>query len=530
MSRWKTSSEPLHTMKTFFSRGTALLAGIALFIAVSACVAPRPAAAQTDVTVEQKLLSELLRDGKYSQALTELTRLDQVVRPKGRPPKGPQQTALAIRMLMDRTFVQREMGRLADAEKSLAEARRLFKSKDFQRAMAMAGDVQYWSFLYYALIDEEALILFDHMETARHERALAAAKQPAGSAAAFSPDEVTAWVERFEQLGKVVHLAQKVRGGLAMGEAKADGPGGSSPYVRAMFSPCQPRLMIGSLYLEASRLPFTLPADATTETASAAATDEAGDAAPGTKDAAVPRETPAERKLSASRQLRRAIEYLELAVEDADTVCGSVVEPDAADSDVAAESLQSARKEAAWIKARAREALAEALLLDGDPARARRTIEPAIAELRAIERPGHPALARPLVLDAEISLAEMRASISAKDVAAAERQSRAALEALREARALLEAAETGIDPAAPIRGYVAMTVAQAEAQAKAAATMVASRDAADAAARRALRAINAGESRPAVKPAAKPAAQPAPAPEPAVKPAPAAEPAAAPPK
>jgi len=514
-------------MKMFPSRGTALPTCLTLLMVLVAFAAPRPAAAQTDLTVEQKLLEELLRDGKYAQALAELNRLDQVVRPKGRPPKGPQQTALAIHMLMDRTLVQREMGRLDDAEKSLTEARRLFKSRDFQRALPMIGDVQYRSLLYYSLIDEEAFIRFDHMETARHERATAAAaQQQAGTDGGLSPDEIKAWVERFEQLDSVVRLAQQVRGGLSVGAAKADGPGGGSPYARAMLSPYRPRLLIGSRYLEASRLPFTLPADAAGETTAVATdetADEAGDASPRTKDVDVPPETPAERKLAASRQLRRAIEYLELAVEDADTVCAAAAEVAPAESDAEAKSLQSARKEAAWIKARAREALAEAVLLDGDPARARQTIEPAIAELRAMERSGHPALARPLVLDAEISLAEMRASIAAKDVVAAERQSRAALEALREARTVLEAADTGIDPAAPIRGYVAMTVKQAEAQAKSASTMVASRDAADAAARRALRAINAGESRPAAKPAVKPA----PAPAPADTPAPAAEPAAA---
>lgn len=513
-------------MKTLFSRRSPLPALIASLIALSACAGPRQAVAQTDVTVEQKLLEELLRDGKYSQALTELNRLDQVVRPKGRQPKGPPQTALAIHMLMDRTFVQREMGRLADAEQSLTEARRLFKSKDFQRAMAAGGRVEYWSLLYYSLIDEEALILFDHMETARHEGAVAAAKQPSGAARPLSPEESAAWIERFEQLDKVVQRAQQVRGTLAMGAAKADGPGGRSAYARAMLSPYRPRLLIGGRYLEASRLPFTLPSDAVLETATPAAAADDEEADPKPKVAALPTETPAERKAAAARQLRRAIEYLELAVEDADTVCKAAITDIPSEGEEDAKSLQSARKEAAWIRARAREALAEALLHDGDPARARQTIEPAIAELRAIERPGHPALARPLVVDAEISLAEMQASIAAKDVAAAERQSRAALDALREARTLLEAAETGIDPAAPIRGYVAMTVTQAEAQAKAASTMVASRDAADAAARRALRAINAGEGRPAAKPvpAAKPA--PAPTPVPSDKPAPATESAA----
>jgi DNA-binding SARP family transcriptional activator len=198
-------------------------------------------------------------------------------------------------------------------------------------------------------------------------------------------------------------------------------------------------------------------------------------------------------------------------VVDADTACSAALGAFDGDDEERAGSAAylSATKEAARIRCTAREALAEALLRNGDPERARQTLAPAIIDLRKAEKPRHPALAEPLILDAEISLAEMQRSIAAKNAAAADRQSRAAVEALREAKELLAVPESGFDPAAPIQQLLALTLAQAEAKQKQTQDSVAQREAADAAARRALKAINATESR---KPA--PPRPPAPPAEP----------------
>ncbi len=503
--------QPRHPLPRFLAAVVALLAAVW-------CA---PATAQTDLGVERRLIEELIRDGKYKQVVAETRQLEQIVRPNGRPPKGGQQTAIMIDLLLLRMFAEREMGMLSDAEKSLADAQRYFKSKDFQRALAASvprsSDAEQvgkavlpFSLLYFSLIDEEAMLLLERVRSDNHGLAIAKPSRmstAAGTADTDAPEmDAAAWAKRFELLDKITKIAQHARNtSLARLPDGEESPEARSPYIRAMLGGFRPRLLTGKRFLEAGKLPFTLPSDTIAPAAEGepVAATEDGDA---TSAAPVIAETPAARAEAADRQFRRAIEYLEQAVADADAACDAALaafergedEPETAD-------YLAARKEAARIRCTAKEALAEAVLRHGDPERARQILGTAIADLRAAEKPRHPALAEPLIVDAEISLAEMRQSIAAKNVTAAERQSRAAVEALREAKELLTVEESGFDKKAPIHELLAATLAQAESQSKLAAQLVASKDAADAAARRALRAINAGDAKKAVPPPRKPA-------------------------
>jgi len=511
-----------------------LAAAVVLF-AAAWCI---PATAQTDLGVERRLIEELIVDGKYKQVVAETRQLEQVVRPNGRSPKGGQQTAIMIDLLLLRMFAEREMGMLSDAEKSLADAQRYFKSKDFQRALAasvprssdpeqVGKAVLPFSLLYFSLIDEEAMLLLERMRSDNH--GLTVAKPPrvstkAGTAETDAAEtdaaetdaaetDAAAWAKRFELIDNITKLAQHARNtSMARLPDGEESPESRSPYTRVMLGGFRPHLLTGKRFLEAGKLPFTLSSDTTAPAAeSEPAAETKNDA---TSAAPVIAETPAARAEAADRQFRRAIEYLEQAVADADAACDAALAAFKRDEDAAetAEYL-AARKQAARIRCAAKEALAEAVLRHGDPERARQILGPAIADLRAAEKPNHPALAEPLIVDAEISLAEMRQSIAAKNVTAAERQSRTAVEALREAKELLAVEESGFAKEAPIHELVAQTLAQAESQSKVAAQLVASKDAADAAARRALRAINAGDAKKAAPPPRKPA--PAAEPQPA---------------
>ena len=512
------SHPPRHPLPRFLAAVVALLAAVW-------CA---PATAQTDLGVERRLIEELILDGKYKQVVAETRQLEQVVRPNGRPPKGGQQTAIMIDLLLLRMFAEREMGMLGDAEKSLTDAQRYFKSKDFQRALAasvprssdaeeVGKAVLPFSLLYFSLIDEEAMLLLERVRSDNH--GLTVAKPPRVSTAAETaePDaaetDAAAWAKRFELIDNITKLAQHARNtSMARLPDGEESPESRSPYTRVMLGGFRPHLLTGKRFLEAGKLPFTLSSDTTAPAAESEPAAETKNDATGA--APVIAETPAARAEAADRQFRRAIEYLEQAVADADAACDAALAAFKRNEDAAetAEYL-AARKQAARIRCAAKEALAEAVLRQGDAERARQILGPAIADLRAAEKPNHPALAEPLIVDAEISLAEMRQSIAAKNVAAAERQSRAAVEALREAKALLTVEETGFDAKAPIHQLLAETLAQAESQSKVAAQLVASKDAADAAARRALRAINAGDAKKAAPPPRKPA--PATEPQPA---------------
>ena len=120
-------------------------------------------------------------------------------------------------------------------------------------------------------------------------------------------------------------------------------------------------------------------------------------------------------------------------------------------------------------------------------------IDAAVSDLRSVEQERHPALAKPLITSARVALEETRRSIDAKDVVQAERQAKGAIEALYEAKVLLEVEDSQFDRAAPLHAAVADLIATSDALVRKSGQLVTSKDAADAAARRALDAIRASE-------------------------------------
>jgi|694.fasta_scaffold11981_9 hypothetical protein len=441
---------------------------------------PPVAVAQIDLAVEQRLLEELLREGKYKQASIEAQRIEQSL--KGAA-KGGAATRVRIDLLQYRETVERLMGNLDAAEKPLAEAERLFLDKDFQRWIAInapreqdaaGGFYLPWSLLYFSLLDDRSLLLVDRIRAANQEFAV--------RDSSLTPERQAQVVKWFKQLDEHVRslIAARSSSPARIPEDRAAAEG-RSPVAHMMLGGTRPRLISGLRHLEASKLPFTLPVDALPGTAP---TPPAGDH-PVT-------EPPAERKASASRQRRRAIESLERAVEDAGAACQAALdrfEKERGDS----KELVAAEAEAARIRAAVREPLAEALLLDGQPEKARELIDAAVSDLRSVEQDRHPALAKPLITSARVALEETRRSIDAKDVVQAERQAKGAIEALYEAKVLLEVEDSQFDRAGPLHAAVADLIATSDALVRKSGQLVTSKDAADAAARRALDAIRASE-------------------------------------
>lgn len=450
-------------------------------LAILGCLPVAVAVAQIDLDVEQRLLEELLREGKYKQACVEAQRLEQTL--KGQAAKSGPATRLRIDLLTYRETVERLMGNLDAAEKPLAEAERLFFDKDFKRwiqlnaprdgdAVRLGSFFLPWSLMYFTLLDDKSLILVERIRAANQDLGV--------RGTSLTPEKRTQIVKWFKQLDDHVRslIAARTSSQARIPEDR-NAAEGRSPGVHMMLGGTRPRFIAGLRQLEASKLPFTLPADAAPGTGTSPP--------PGDEP---PAETAAERKAAASRQRRRAIESLEKAVEDAQKACAAAIDRFEKES---SKERSAAEAEAARIQAEVREPLAEALLLEGQTEKARDLIDEVLAGLRGVEKERHPALAKPLITSAQVALEETRRSIAAKDVVQAERQAKGAIEALYEAKILLEVEDSQIDRAAPLHAAVADLIATSNELVRKSGQLVAAKDAADAAARRALEAIRASE-------------------------------------
>lgn len=450
-----------------------------------ACLPAANAVAQMDLAVEQRLLEELWREGKYKQACVEAQRVEQALKAQGGGKSGVA-TRMRIDLLRYRETVERLMGNLDAAEKPLSEAERLFADKDFQRWIAinapreqdaekLGGFYLPWSLMYFSLLDDRSLILVERIR---------AANQEFSRGTSLTADRQAQVLKWFKQLDDHVRTTIAARtSSLARIPEARDAVEGRSPGAHMMLGGTRPRLLAGLRQLEASKLPFTLPADASPGTGASPAADEP-----------VVVETPAERQGAARRQRRRAIESLERAVEDAEAACTAAIDRFPKEQ-ASSKEWTAAQLEAARIRAEVREPLAEALLLDGNVDKARNLIDAVLVDLRSAEKERHPALAKPLITSARVALEETRRSLAAKDVVQAERQAKGAIEALYEAKILLEVEDSEFDRAAPLHAVVADLIATSNDLVRKSGQLVAAKDAADAAARRALDAIRASEGR-----------------------------------
>ena len=480
---------------------------------------------QFDLGVEQTLLMDLLRDGKYKQALSEARRIEKVVKPpKKNAVPGPA-TRVYIDLLIYRGTIERRMGSLDEADKTLTEAFKQLSDPGFQYFVNASvprsereRDAYFLSveLPYLQLIDNGTEVLLERIRNAHERRQVRQSKQACTATPAAAGGEATAAdaedddtdergkiVGWFRQLDQLIRLSQATRSSLRGRFSEEQRRGqedamGRSPQVRMMMSQTRPNRYVGMRYLEASLLPWTLSFD----TDAAAAEDEpqrpgrrpANDTSQEPTD-----ETPAERQRQATSQRLRATAYLEKAEALAEAAMKPAFESLSQDRAPAAENgldelaaspeLVNAEKEAARIRAEILVPLARVALLSGTLDKARDLIDRAVAALQESEVPDHPELARPLIISAEVAFAESRRSLAAQDAITAHDKARLASDALHDAQRLLKSAESEFDPAAPLHLVLANQLAMVESFEKSSSQTAAANSAADAAARRALAAL-----------------------------------------
>ena len=480
---------------------------------------------QFDLGVEQTLLMDLLRDGKYKQALSEARRIEKVVKPpKKNAVPGPA-TRVYIDLLIYRGTIERRMGSLDEADKTLTEAFKQLSDPGFQYFVNASvprsereRDAYFLSveLPYLQLIDNGTEVLLERIRNAHERRQVRQSKQASTATPAAAGGEATAAdaedddtdergkiVGWFRQLDQLIRLSQATRSSLRGRFSEEQRRGqedamGRSPQVRMMMSQTRPNRYVGMRYLEASLLPWTLSFD----TDAAAAEDEpqrpgrrpANDTSQEPTD-----ETPAERQRQATSQRLRATAYLEKAEALAEAAMKPAFEslsqdrPRSAENGIdelaASPELVNAEKEAARIRAEILVPLARVALLSGTLDKARDLIDRAVAALQESEVPDHPELARPLIISAEVAFAESRRSLAAQDAITAHDKARLASDALHDAQRLLKSAESEFDPAAPLHLVLANQLAMVESFEKSSSQTAAANSAADAAARRALAAL-----------------------------------------
>ena len=492
----------------------------------SSLVSGSTAHGQFDLEVEQTLLMDLLRDGKYKQALSEARRIEKVVKPpKKNAVPGPA-TRVYIDLLIYRGTIERRMGSLGEADKTLTEAFKQLSDPGFQYFVNASTprsererDAYFLSveMPYLQLIDNGTEVLLERIRNAHERRQLQQSKPasaaPPAAAGGENPaadavtdddmDERGKIVGWFRQLDELIRLSQATRSSLRGRFSEEQGRGqedamSHSPQARMMMSQTRPNRYVGMRYLEASLLPWTLSFD--TDTAAAedepkrAGRRQANDASQEPTD-----ETPAERQRQATSQRLRATAYLEKAEALAEAAMKPAFEslsqdrPRAAENGIdelaASPELVTAEKEAARIRAEILVPLARVALLNGTLDKARDLIDRAVAALQESEVPDHPELARPLIISAEVAFAESRRSLAAQDAITARDKARLASDALHDAQRLLKSAESEFDPAAPLHLVLANQLAMVESFEKSSSQTAAANSAADAAARRALAAL-----------------------------------------
>jgi tetratricopeptide (TPR) repeat protein len=514
---------------------------VAVVVSLVFMLESTPAMGQFDLDVEQKMLFDLLRDGKYKQALSEAKRIEKIVRPSKKNAVVGPATKTYVDLLIYQGTIERRMGNLDAADKMLTEAFKLVSDPVYQQFLAYATpedkDQQRAYFLAVELpslqlIDNGTEVLLERIHAANQRLQIQATSpaplKPASDTAndtkiqgegeqddavSNDRDQIVTWFRRVDDL---IRMAQSARSTLRGTFADAVKAGNSpeqarfadSPQARVMASLARPYRHVGMRYLEASRLPWTLSFD----------TDTPPDEAPARKNtkasASEPAdEDPEERLQQAASQRRRATAYLQRSVSIAEEAMAPVLQAVAQDETahdatqdhtIPADIRQAARQEAARIRTELAVPLTELELFDGDLDAARSRIDSVLSALREAEPPNHPELARPLIISAEVSFAESRQSLADNDPVAARDQARSAVEALQEAKRLLTSKDSAFDPEAPLHTVLASQLAVAESFAKSSSQTAATTSAADAAARRALAAIRAAPKPKPVTPAATP--------------------------
>ena len=520
-----------------------------LVVVVAAALTAVPARAQFDLEVEHKLLLDLFRDGKYKQAISESRRLEKLVKPtKKNTPPSPA-TKLYIELLIYRGTIERRMGSLDDADRTLTEAFKQFTDPAFQQFIiwstpaqdpARNAYVKMVEMSYLNLLDNGTEVTLEKIRKANQRRQVKstqpASAQTTDETATAEPDDNEQVEQReqieqwFRKVDDLVRRSQAARSSLLSkvsdkekAKAKVDDEdaavedsGGDSPQTLMMMSMSRPYRYFGMRYLEASKLPWTLSFD----TDAVAPEEPTPGRKPATESPSEPIEESADERLrQAASQRLRAAAYLQRSTDIAETAmapalggltakrvqAGAEDDPEPATAAPLTPALVTANQEAARIRAERLVPMAEVALLEGDLAKARSLVDKALTGLREAEPPGYPELARPLIISAEVAFAESRQSLAAGDHVAAHEQATLAVESLHEAQKILTSKNSEFDPAAPIHLVLAEQLALARSFERSSSQTAAATTAADAAARRALAALKAPpKPKPVVPPAAIP--------------------------
>jgi len=467
---------------------------------VGAVLTSSVATAQFDLAVERKLLTELLEEGKYKQAVAEAKRVEAAIKPKRKNVWLGPLTPVYAELLIYRGSIERRMGNLDAAEKTLTEAYKMVSDPGFQQLVAVAAprddaeeQGRYWlplELTYLRLLDNSTELLLQRVRAANDARQV-------GRETA-SRDQIDGW---FKQIDTLIRMSIMTRGSLRgrVSDEEKD-PMARSANARMMITQARPRRYAGMRYVEASKLPWTVPSDTSADEGST--TDSAADA---------PEEGGSiEQNLEADGQRRRGISYLVEATALGAAAAGAAL---ASFKDGEKEETRStlefiaASQEAALVRAESLVSLAEAEMLFGRLKAAREHLDAGLADMRSAGHDDHPDIALPLMLSAELGLRESNAAFVAKDSLVAKQSAKLAVDSLQDAKRLLESEDSQYDPASPLHALLADLMTGSRTQERKSTQVLAATDAADAAARKALSALSKGDAK---KPKPPPAATPAP--------------------
>jgi tetratricopeptide (TPR) repeat protein len=436
---------------------------VAVILAATAAVdAVEPPKAETKP--DWAALEGLLLAGNYSEAAAMADGIVAAAKRKSWAPDFLARTTDGIRALVWRGLAESRLGDLDAAEATFTDAQRTFRDRDYQRLLALAerqataaeaGQLILLELTWIELLNAKAAVILDRMRYAN----LARVDDGDVSAEATSrlKDDVEGWLDDLELLKKT---ASKAGAELA---TRLDARGSTvtaSPRARALVGRFWPALIAGTTALELGKLPF------------AALPSKAADAPdPPAATPAVPAETNT-RLADAMEQFQEAAAALDEAVTRSLPQGTVALKPDA-------------RIEAAVMEAELLVHRAFAEREDGDLRRAREDLDRVVELQREIaglrKRPyqeSHPDMFWPLLLMADIELAESRQLLAEGEAAKAREMDTAA------SKTLARAAAVSVPESHPLRGFLAKLTARLEGQRASVDETIPRSDQADKAARR----------------------------------------------
>lgn len=508
-----------------FTRGIASVA-----IALMSVVAP---AIDVDLAIERELLTRLLGEGHYRQAIVESERLEKALKPKRKDADYLGRAAATAEMLIYRGIMQTRMGDLDAAEASLQAAYRQLNDRDFRSFLALSqrrsgSDAKslaaYAGVLQLELGDAACQLLVDRLRRAnefyrafsRGGGRLAAPEDDPSEAARMKA--ITGWIKRLDQLtGDTLAARAAIEKQLSGVPSEV----ASSPRFKGLKGESRPRMYAAFRSLEVSKLPWTVL--------------DAGEVQSDDEPAAERSmtETALQRQAVARQERQRAIVLLNQASEDLDAAIGAAPlpdEPQSAEKPVPAPAAQvfphkttgtlsaaaisnskpagsttaaktsnadtagQQQQDAAILHAELLEGFAEAHFLDDNLAAARDSIDRALVLRRQARGEEHPELARASILSAEIAIREAEEARRNRAPRIARKKSDDAVAATELARQLLTSPTSEFDPKSPLHELLNHLLDEGQQSRQSSADAVAATDAADAAASRAMSAIRRQKS------------------------------------